>query len=82
VYKEFVLEGKKVTAEFYEGVRDLLLKRIHRVRPAAYCSRDFFLVARYNAPAHKTASVYEFLTPINVTTLYHPPYFSDLYPPD
>jgi hypothetical protein len=32
--------------EFYKGVMDRLLKRIQRVRPAAFCSRDFFLVAR------------------------------------
>jgi len=45
VHKEFIPEGKTVNAEFYEGVMDRLLKRIQRVRPAAFCSR-FFLVAR------------------------------------
>jgi histone-lysine N-methyltransferase SETMAR len=35
-----------------------------------------------NAPAHKTASVRQFLTPKSVTTLYHPPYSPDLSPPD
>jgi hypothetical protein len=38
VHKEFVPEGKTGNAE-------CLLKRISRVRPAAFCSRDF-LVAR------------------------------------
>jgi hypothetical protein len=42
VHKEFVPEGKSVNAEFYEGATDRLLKRISRVRPAAFCSRDFF----------------------------------------
>ena len=42
VSKEFVPEGKTVNAEFYKGVMDRLLKRIQRVRPAAFCSRDFF----------------------------------------
>ena len=60
---------------------DRLLKRIQRVRPAAFCSRDFFLLHDY-APAHKAASVCQFLTPKNVTTLYHPPYSPDLSPPD
>jgi hypothetical protein len=46
VHKEFVPEGKTVNAEFYKGVMDHLLKRIQRVRPAAFCSRDFFVVAR------------------------------------
>jgi len=35
-----------------------------------------------NARAHKAASVCQFLTPKNVTTLYHPPYSTDLSPPD
>ena len=54
-----------------------LLKRIQRVRPAAFCSRDFFLL-NDNAPAHKAASVCQFLTPKNATTFYHPPYSPDL----
>jgi hypothetical protein len=32
VHKEFVPEGKTVNAEFYTGVMDRLLKRIHRVQ--------------------------------------------------
>ena len=40
---------------------DRLLKCIQRVRPAAFCSRDFFLL-HHNAPAHKAASVCQFLT--------------------
>jgi len=46
VHKEFVPEGKRVNAEFYEGVVDRFLKHIHRVCPALFCSRDFFVVAR------------------------------------
>ena len=46
VQKEFVSEGKTINTEFYKGVMDRLLKRVHRVRPAAFCSRDFFLFAR------------------------------------
>ena len=50
---------------------DRFLKHIQRIRPAAFCSRDFFLL-HDNAPAHKAASVCQFLTQKNVTTLYHP----------
>ena len=58
-----------------------LLKRIQRVRPAAFCSRDFFLL-HDNAPAHKVASFCQFLTPSKkVTTLYNHPYFPDVSPP-
>jgi hypothetical protein len=71
VHKEFVSERKRVNTEFYKGVMDRLLKHIQRVRPAAFCSRDFFFL-HDNAPAHKTASVCQFLPPQNVTTLYHP----------
>ena len=61
---------------------DRLLKRIQRVRPATFCCRDFFLL-HDNAPAHKAASVCQFLTQKkNVTTLYHRPYSPDLSPPD
>jgi histone-lysine N-methyltransferase SETMAR len=60
---------------------DRLLNRIQRVRPAAFCSPDFFLL-HDNAPAHKTASICQFLTQKNVTTPYHSPYSPDLSPPD
>jgi hypothetical protein len=56
VHKEFLPEGKTVNAEFYKQVMDRLLKRLHRVRPAAFCSRDFFLL-HDNAPAHTAANV-------------------------
>jgi hypothetical protein len=46
VHKEISPEGKTVNAEFYKGIMDLLLKLIQRVRQAAFCSRDFYLVAR------------------------------------
>jgi hypothetical protein len=81
VHKEFVPEGKAVNAELYQGVMDSLLKRIQLVRPAAVCSQDFF-VLHDNTRAHKAASICQFLTPVNVTTLYHPPYCPDLSPPD
>jgi hypothetical protein len=81
VHKEFVPEGKTVNAEFYKGVMNRLLKRIQRDRPAGFCCRDFFLL-HDNAPAHKAASVCQFLTPKNVTTLYQTPYSPDLSLPD
>ena len=81
LHKEFVPEGKTVNSEFYKGVMDRLLKRIQRVRPAAFCSLNLFLL-HDNEPAHKAASVCQFLTHKNVTTLYHPPYSPDLSPPN
>jgi transposase len=80
VHKEFIPEGKTVNEKFYKGVMDHLLKRIHWVCPAVFCSRDFFLLHN-NAPAQKAASVCQFLTQKNVTTLYHPLYSPDLSPP-
>jgi hypothetical protein len=61
VHKEFVPEGKTANADFYR-VMDRLLKRITRVRPAAFCSRYFFLL-HDNAPARTAASVCQFSTP-------------------
>jgi histone-lysine N-methyltransferase SETMAR len=81
VHKEFIPPGKTVNAVFYKGVMDRLLKCVQRVHPAVFCSREFFLLHN-NAPAHKAASVCQFLTPKNVITLYHPPYSPDLSPPD
>ena len=81
MHKEFLLEGKAVNAEFCKGGMDRLLKRIHRVRPAAFCSRDFFLLHDILL-AHKAASVCHFLTQKNVTALYHPPNSPSLSPPD
>ena len=80
VPKEFVPEGKTVSAQYYKGVMDGLLMRIQRVRPVAFCSRDYFML-HYNAPAHKAASFCQFLTPKNVTTLCHLPNCPDLSPP-
>ena len=62
VRKEFVPQRKKkLTAEFYNGLIDRLLKRIYVDHADALCSRDFFLL-HDNAPTHKSASVCLFLT--------------------
>jgi len=81
VHKQFVPEGKTVNAEFYKGVMDRPLKRIQRVRPAAFCSRVFLL--HDNAPAYKAATACQFLTPHTQTL--QPlslPYSPALCPPD
>ena len=76
MHNEFLPEGKTLNAEFYKGVMNRLLKRIQasvQLRSA---------LEQVNAPAHKAANVGQFLTPKNVTTLYHPPYSPNLSPPD
>jgi len=73
--KEFVPEGKIVNAAFYKAVMDRLLKSIQRVRPAAFCSRDFFLL-HDNVPARKAASVCQFLTPQKCYNTLSPPVLS------
>jgi len=72
MHKEFVPKGKTVNAEFYKGVMHRLLKCIHWVHPAAFCSRDSFLLHN-NVPAHNAASVCQFFTQPP------PPYSLDLY---
>jgi hypothetical protein len=79
VYKEFVPEGKRENAEFYKGLMNRLLKRIQRVRPATFCSREFFLL-HDNAPAHKAA--FANFRPQKSYNPLSPPYSLDLSPPD
>jgi hypothetical protein len=81
VHKEIVPEGKTVNDEFYKRGMDRLLKLIQQVCPAAFCSQGLFLLHN-NTPAHKAASVCQFLNPKNITTLYYPPHLPDLSPPD
>jgi hypothetical protein len=76
VHKELRPEGKNSRFRIYKGVVDRLLKRIQRVRPASYCSRDFFLL-HDNASAHKAASACQFLpqkwnNPLSPPPLYSP----------
>jgi hypothetical protein len=80
VHKELVPDGKTVNSEFYKGVMDHLLKRIERVRPAAFCCRDFFLL-HDNAPSQKSVSVCLFLHQKCYNPLSHP-VLSRLPPPD
>jgi hypothetical protein len=76
VHEEFVPEEKKTVSEkSYKAVMDGLLKRIQRVRPAAFGSRDFFFL-HDNAPAHKAACVSQFLTPQKCYNLLSPPQLS------
>ena len=78
VHKEFVAEGKTVNAEFYKGVMDRLLKRTRRVRWAAFCCRDFFLL-HDNAPAHKAAGVCQFWPKKCYKPLSHPLIYRFIY---
>jgi histone-lysine N-methyltransferase SETMAR len=77
VQKEFVPEEKTLNAGFYKGVMDRLLKRTQRVRPAAFCSRDFFCCT-----IMQCCKYLPIFDPKFVTTLSHPPYSPDLSPPD
>jgi len=56
---------------------DCLLQRLQRVRPAAFCSRDFFLM-HDNAPAHKSAIVCQFLKQKKSCNPLSPPVLSGL----
>jgi hypothetical protein len=78
VHKEFVPEGKTLNAEFYKGVMDRLLKCIQQVHPAAFCSQDFFLL-HDNVPAHKAASVCQFLTPQKMLQPFITPHTLQIY---
>jgi len=79
LHKEFVREEKTVNAKLFKRVMDRLLKTIQRVLLAVFCTRFFLL--HDNAPAHETASDFQFFTQ-KITTLYHPPHCPDLSLPD
>jgi len=81
IHRQFVPKGQKVSAEFYVGVLDGLLKRIRRVRTAKFQSSEWFLF-HDNAPSHNAAIVRKFLANRNVAVLHHPPYSPDLAPAD
>jgi len=81
LHKEFVQESCTVNGEYYKGVLDRLILRIRRVRPALYCTREFFLLHE-KAPAHSAAKIRRFLTQKQVATLNHPPYSPGLSPSD
>ncbi len=70
-----------MTKEVYSDVLARLLKRIQRVRPALYATKDFFLL-HDNACPHTAALVQQFLALKTVSALHHPPYSPDLSSPD
>ena len=72
VRTEFVPEGITANAEYYKVLKDHLLKRIHRVRPASFCFRHFFLL-HDNAPVHKAGRFCQFLTPPKCYNTLSPP---------
>ena len=77
VHKEFVPEAKTVDAEFYKGVMDPLLKCIQRFVQLRSALEICFLL-HDNAPAHKAASVCQFLTPKTCYNPLSPPLLSRL----
>src|SRR5215469_1577200 len=81
IHREFVPEGQNVSAEFYVGVLDRLLKRIRRVKTAKFQSSEWFLL-HDNAPSHNAAIVKKFRGNRNIAVLHHPPYSPDLAPAD
>jgi len=68
VHKEFAPEENTV-------------KRIHRVRPPAFCSRDLFLL-HDNPPAQKCCKCLSISDPKKCYNPLSPPYPPDVTPPD
>jgi predicted GIY-YIG superfamily endonuclease len=73
IHRESVPEGQTANGQFYLGVMEQLLKRIHRVRPEFHNSKEWFLL-HDNAPAHTAGTLARFLTRKRVTVLHHPSY--------
>jgi histone-lysine N-methyltransferase SETMAR len=81
IHREFVPEGQTVNGQFYLGVMERWLKRISRVRPEFYNSKEWFLL-HDNEPAHTTGVVARFLARKQATVLHDPSYSSDSAPAD
>jgi histone-lysine N-methyltransferase SETMAR len=81
IHRDIVSEGQTVNGQFYLGVMERLLKRIHHVCPEFHNSKEWFLL-HDNAPAHTAGAVARFLARKQVTVLHHPSYLPDLVPVD
>jgi len=65
----------------YIDILRRLTDAVRRKRPEKCTTNSWFLL-HYNAPAHRSVFVKDFLVKNNVTTLDHPPYSPDLAPAD
>jgi hypothetical protein len=72
-HKEFVPDEKTVNAKFYKGVNGSPPEE-HSTGSFSCVLLSRFFLLHDNAPSHKAASVCQFFTPKNVTTLYNLPY--------
>jgi histone-lysine N-methyltransferase SETMAR len=81
VTADLVKNDRRITSRMIAEPLNTPKTVVLRILTEDFCSLEFLLL-HDNAPAHKAASVCQFLTPKNVTTLYHPPYSPDLSPPD
>jgi hypothetical protein len=77
VVADLVKNGHRITSRMIAESLNIPKTVVLRILKDDFCSRDFFLL-HDNGPAHKAASVCQFLTPKNITTLYHPPHSPDL----
>jgi hypothetical protein len=71
VVADLVKNGRRIASRMVAESLTIPKTVVFRFLKEDFCSRDFFLL-HDTAPAHKAASVYQFLTPKNLTTLYHP----------
>jgi len=79
VIRKNVPHGETVNKEFYLNVMKRLGAAVRRKRPEAWTNNTWML-HHYNAPAHATLLVREFLTKHETTVVALPPYSPDLAP--
>jgi len=72
VHKEFVPSAQNVNGEFYCEILKRLREGIRRKRPDKWMKYNWFL-HHYNAPAHISLVVRQFLTSKNITMIPPPP---------
>ena len=81
IYMHWVPTGQTVNKKYYFEVLREFKKRFCRKRPALFKSglRHFL---QDNAPVHNYIIVTDFLAKMDVKTVPHPPYYSNLAPCD
>jgi hypothetical protein len=81
IHHEFMSDKQTENGKFYKEVIKRLIARVHRVRSEFQESGSWYLLL-YNAPAHSSGVVSEFLVKRGIPVLSHSPYSPDLAPAD
>ena len=81
IYKHWFPTGQTVNKEYYVEVLRDFRERFRRKRPELFKSGQWHF-HQDNAPVHNSILVTDYLTKMDIKTVYQPPYSPDLTPCD